>query len=50
MRDGVTGEWGKLYNVELRNLYSLSDTIRIIKVKEDKMSRVRSAKRGEECM
>jgi hypothetical protein len=30
-RDEVTGEWGKLHNEELRDLYSSPDIIRIIK-------------------
>jgi hypothetical protein len=30
-RDGVTGEWGKLHNEELHNLYSSPSIIRIIK-------------------
>jgi hypothetical protein len=30
-RDEVTGEWRKLYNEELRNLYSSPSIIRIIK-------------------
>jgi hypothetical protein len=30
-RDEVTGEWRKLHNEELRDLYSSSSTIRIIK-------------------
>jgi hypothetical protein len=32
-RDGVTGEWGKLHNKELHNLYSSPSIIRIIKSK-----------------
>jgi hypothetical protein len=30
-RDEVTGEWRKLHNEELRDLYSLPSVIRIIK-------------------
>jgi hypothetical protein len=30
-RDGVVGEWRKLHNEELRDLYSFPSTIRIIK-------------------
>jgi hypothetical protein len=30
-RDGVTGDWRKLHNVELHNLYSSPSIIRIIK-------------------
>jgi hypothetical protein len=29
-RNEVTGEWGKLHNVELRDLYSLPSIIRIV--------------------
>jgi hypothetical protein len=36
-RDEVTGEWRKLHNEELRDLYSLLSIIRM--VKEDKMGR-----------
>jgi hypothetical protein len=32
-RDEVTGEWRKLHNEELHDLYSLPSTIRIIKVR-----------------
>jgi hypothetical protein len=31
-RDEVTGEWRKLHNEELRNLYSSPSIIRIIKL------------------
>ena len=30
-RDGVTGEWRKLHNEELNDLYSSPDTVRVIK-------------------
>jgi hypothetical protein len=30
-RDGMTGEWRKLYNENLHNLYSTPSIIRIIK-------------------
>jgi hypothetical protein len=32
-RDEVTGEWSKLHNEELRDLYSLPSIIRIIKLR-----------------
>jgi hypothetical protein len=32
-RDEVTGEWGKLHNGELHNLYSIPDIIRLIKTR-----------------
>jgi len=30
-RDEVTGEWSKLHNEELRDLYSLRNIVRVIK-------------------
>jgi hypothetical protein len=43
-RDEVTGEWRKLHNGELNDLYSLPNIVRVIK------SRVmRWAGRGERC-
>jgi hypothetical protein len=30
-RDEVTGEWRKLHNEELNNLYSLSNIVRVVK-------------------
>ena len=30
-RDEVTGEWGKLHNEDLSNLYSLSNIVRVVK-------------------
>ena len=30
-RDGVTGEWGKLHNEELNDLYSPPNTVQVIK-------------------
>jgi hypothetical protein len=50
MRDEVTGEWRKLRNEELHNLYSSPNIVRVIKSR-----RMRSAKsiermgRGEAC-
>jgi hypothetical protein len=38
-RDEVTGEWTKLHNEELHNLYSSPDIIRQIKVKEHEVGR-----------
>jgi hypothetical protein len=32
-RDEVTGEWRKLHNEELRNFYSSSSIVRIIKLR-----------------
>jgi hypothetical protein len=36
-RDEVTGEWRKLHNEELRNLYSSPDIIRQVKVKANEV-------------
>ena len=30
-RDEVTGEWGRMYNEELNNLYSSPNIVRVIK-------------------
>jgi hypothetical protein len=46
-RDEVTGEWRKLHNEELHNLYS-SPSIISDQVKEDEMGRACSTNEGEE--
>jgi hypothetical protein len=38
-RDEVTGEWRKLHNEELHNLYSSPDIIRLVKGEERKCTR-----------
>jgi hypothetical protein len=45
-RDEVTGDWRKLHNEELHNLYSSPKIIRI--VKDDEMGRACNTNRGEE--
>jgi hypothetical protein len=46
-RDEVKGEWRKLHNEELRDLYSSPSIIRIIKL-DDEMGRSCSTNGGEE--
>jgi hypothetical protein len=46
--DKVTGEWRKLHNKELHDLYSSPSIIRIIKCGEDKMGGPCSTNGGEE--
>ena len=36
-RDEVTGEWRKLHNEELRDLYSLPNTVRVVKSRRMKL-------------
>jgi hypothetical protein len=47
-RDEVTGEWRKLHNEELRDLYSLPSIIRIIKSRRIGGAG-HVARMGEEC-
>jgi hypothetical protein len=47
-RDEVTGDWKKLHNEELHNLYSSPNIIRMIKVKENEMGRACSTNGGDE--
>jgi hypothetical protein len=44
----VTGEWRKLHNEELHDLYSSPSIIRISQVEEDEMGGPCSANGGEE--
>jgi hypothetical protein len=46
-RDEVTGDWRKLHNEELHNMYYSPNIIRIIKFKEDEMGRTCSTYGGE---
>ena len=36
-RDEVTGEWRKLHNEELRDLYSLPNIVQVVKTKKNEM-------------
>jgi hypothetical protein len=50
-RDDVTGDWRKLHNDELHNLYSLPNIIRNDQGKENEMGRACSTNEGdEECI
>jgi hypothetical protein len=42
-RDEVTGEWIKLHNEELNDLYSSSNIVRVIKIEKNEMGRACSA-------
>jgi hypothetical protein len=46
-RDEVTGEWRKLHNEELHNLYSAPDIIRKVKSRRMRLAR-HVARMGEE--
>ena len=48
-RDGVTGEWRKLHNVELNNPYSSPNIIRVIKSRNMRMA-VLVARLGKSCI
>ena len=45
-RDEVTGEWRKLHNEELRNLYSLPNIVRVVKSRRMRWA-VHVARMGE---
>jgi hypothetical protein len=47
MRDEMTGEWRKLHNEELRDLYSSPSIIRMIKSRTIEMGRPCSTNGGE---
>jgi hypothetical protein len=46
-RDEVTGEWRKLHNEELNYLYSLPNTVRVVKSRRMRWAR-HVARMGEE--
>jgi len=49
-RDEVTGEWRKLYNEELRDLYFLSNIVRVVKSRRMRwVGHVARMGRGEVC-
>ena len=49
-RDEVTGEWRKLYNEELRDLYSLSNIVRVVNSRRMRWAgHVARMFRGEVC-
>jgi hypothetical protein len=47
-RDEVTGEWRKMHNEELRDVYSSPSIIRIIKSRRMRLTRHVARMRGEE--
>ena len=47
-RDEVTGEWRKLHNEELNDLYSSPNIVRVIKIEKNGMGRALGAYGGEE--
>jgi hypothetical protein len=46
-RDEVTGEWRKLHNEELNDLYSLPSIVRVVKFENRVLRRVFGPKRDE---
>ena len=49
-RDEVTGEWRKLYNEELSDLYSLPNIVRVVKSRRTRWTgHVAGMGRGEVC-
>ena len=48
-RDEVTGEWRKLYNEELRDLYSLPNIVRVVKSRRMRWAGHVSRRGRERC-
>ena len=49
-RDEVTGEWRKLHKEELRNVYSLPNIVRVVKLRRMRWVEHETRKgRGEVC-
>jgi len=48
-REEVTGEWRKLHNEELNDLYSSPNTVRLKKIEKNEMGGASSAYRGDKC-
>ena len=46
--DEITGEWRKLLNEELNDLYCSSNIVRVIKIEKNEMGDACSANGGEE--
>ena len=48
-RDEVTGDWRKLHNEELRDLYSLPNIVRVVKEKNEMGGACGAYGGGERC-
>ena len=47
-KDKVTGNWRKLHNVELNDLYCSPNIVRVIKIEKNEMVRACSTQVGQE--